>query len=304
MTSAVTSEKVRIGALILGRGGVNQYSTQYYIDRRQQQNQAWSRVVQDCFPCFDSCSWEEPRLEGHPGKPVILKSYVEDVEQAIYNARHLDSLGQRKEWRITSSGITFFLLLTTVFLVGSLKVLMSSTEKVHSWLTLIESVSAFAAVVFRSIQILVLYWQEREVRRSLEVTAWGDGTVTRGRPLSLFILIWIYGIIQVFACAAIICGSMLFTYHSMRTWTLLSNGVSVFLISEFLSALLHRHLDSWRFQVKEDHLKLTLLEASDLFEDAWRKTRDDDMQNRVYRFKEAAISTFRLDTLRLAYIRK
>ena len=129
-------------------------------------------------------------------------------------------------------------------------------------------------------------------------------SVRRHYIVILFILIWVYGITQVFACCTVVAGSILLSFYSLRNWTILTNGIPVFLVSEFLSALMYRHLENWRFQVKEDHLKLTLLEATDLFEDAWRKTRDDEMQNRVYKFKEAATASFRLDTLRLSYIRK
>ena len=302
--TTVPPEKVHIGSLILGRGGVNQYCTRYFIDRRQQQGQAWFRVLQDCLPCIQGLYYEESRVEGDPGKVLSLKTYVEDVEQAIYEARHVDNVGKRREWRFVSGGITYFLLLITVFLVGTLKVLMEAPPKLKAWMTLAESFCAIFVVLLRTIQVLILYWREREERRSLEVTAWEDGTVTRGRPLSLFILMWVYGVIQAFACCVIVSGSILLSYYSLRDWTILSNGLAVFIISEFTSALVYRNLENWKFQVKEDHLKLTLLEASDLFEDAWRKTRDDDIQNRVYKFKEAIIASFRLDTLRLAHIRK
>ena len=60
----------------------------------------------------------------------------------------------------------------------------------------------------------------------------------------------------------------------------------------------------WCSEVVQDQLKIALLEATDLFEETWSKTRDSNIQNKVYNYKEAVSNAFHLDTLKLAYIRK
>ena len=109
---------------------------------------------------------------------------------------------------------------------------------------------------------------------------------------------------QILVCFAVVIGSLAFSALHKTEWTILTTGIPVFLVSELTSNILQRTLDVWRAETIQDHLRLTLIEASDIFEESWVKTKDSITQNKMFSFKEAVTTAFHLDTLRLAYIRR
>ena len=297
-------ETVRVGSLVLGRGSVYQYPTKYYIDRRFLPSHFFKKLVLECIPCLENQVFPQPSIEASPGSAIHLKQYVEDVEQAVYDNRLIDAMEKRKLFRLCTSHTVVVVLLIMTFLLAAIKSVASISENDKNWMTLFETNLAVLAVIVRIMQTLALYWRERETRMALEVCAWEDGTITRGRPLALYIIMGIYIMTQILVCFAIVIGSLCFSALHQTEWTILTTGIPVFLISELMSNILQRTLDVWRAETIQDHLRLTLIEASDIFEEAWVKTRDCNIQNKMFSFKEAITNAFHLDTLRLAYIQK
>lgn len=286
------------------RGSVYQYPTTYYLHRQRQPWSVTGGLLRDCFPCLQGKYFAEPMLEAHAGSQVQLKNYVEDIEQVIYDNRFLDNFGRGICWRLLSSGIVCFLLLSAVILLGSLKALLgeSFSERQQNVLILLESIIAVALVLVRVLQTLVLYWKEREIRHSLEVTSWDDGSVTRGRPLTLFILMWIYASVEVIVASAVIFGNIFCYLHHRPKWTLFTTVLPVFLVSEHFSAVLQRKLEVWHGLIKEDQSRLVLLEANKILQEMWSKMPDSQTRNKIYAFKEAVCRSFNLESFKLSYI--
>lgn len=297
-------ETVRVGSLVLGRGSVYQYSTKYYIDRRFQPNHILKKLILECIPCLENQVFPEPSMEASPGSQIHLKQYVEDVEQAVYDNRMIDNMEKRKLFRLFTSNTFIVVLLIMTFLLSAVKSVADLPEYDKNWMTLFETNLAVLAVIVRIMQTLALYWRERETRMTLEVCAWEDGTITRGRPLALYIIMGIYVMCQIFVCFAVVIGSLALSALHITHWTILTTGIPVYLVSELYSTILQRTLEVWRAETIQDHLRLALLEASDILEEAWVKTKDSSIQNKMFAFKEAITHAFHLDTLKLAYIRK
>ena len=271
------------------------------------QRQPWSiagGLFRDCLPCLHGKYFHEPMLEAHAGSNIQLKNYVEDIEQVIYENRYLDNFGRGICWRLVSSGIVCFVLLSGVILLSVIKALMKDdlSDVDKTAMTILETIFAVAMVVIRVLQTLVLYWKERELRHNMEVTSWDDGTITRGRPLTLFILMWIYASLQIIVTSTIIFGNVFCFLHGRPEWTLLTTVLPVFLFSEHFSGVLQRKLEVWHGVIKEDQVKLTLLETTKILQEMWSKMPDFDTQNKIYAFKEAISRSFNLEALKLSYI--
>ncbi len=281
-----------------------QYPTSYFLDRQRQPWSVCGGVVTDCLPCFTGRVCPEPMIECHAGAQVPLKHYIEESDHVIYHNRFLDSFGRGVCWKIISSGLSCFLMLSTVLILSLVKTLLSQriTDKDKTLMVVVESILSTLLVVVRMLQTLVLYWRERELRHQMEVTCWEDGTVTRGRPLSLFVLLWLYAATQCLVISSVIFGNLYFALHSRPEWTLFTCTLPVFLISEHFSHVLHSKLHLWHCVIQDDHAKLTLLETCKLLQEMWSKLPDFDTQNRVYAFKEAVWKSFHLETLRLSYM--
>ncbi len=235
---------------------------------------------------------------------VPLKHYIEDSDQVIYNNRFIDSLGRGICWRIISSGLSCFLILSTVLVLSLVKALLSNHIKDRDKILMVamECILSTLLVAMRLLQTLVLYWRERELRHQMEVTCWEDGTVTRGRPWSLFVLLWLYAATQCLVILSVIFGSIYFVLNSKPEWTLFTCALPVFLISEHFSHILQSKLQLWHYVIRDDHARLTLLETCKLLQEMWSKLPDFDTQNKVYAFKEAVWKSFHLETLRLSYM--
>ena len=286
------------------RGSVYQYPTSHYMYRQRQPWSITGGLLRDCLPCLQGKYFQEPMLEAHAGSNIQLKNYVEDIEQVIYENRYLDNFGRGICWRIISSGIVCFLLLSGVMFLSLVKVLIHEniSDTNQCVMTIMESIFAVAIVVIRVLQTLVLYWKERELRHNMEVTSWDDGTITRGRPLTLFILMWIYASLQVIVTSTIIFGNVFCFLHNRLEWTLLTTVLPVFLVSEHFSGVLQRKLEVWQGVIKEDQCRLALLETTKILQEMWSKLPDFDTQNKIYAFKEAISRSFNLETSKLTYI--
>ncbi len=281
-----------------------QYSTSHYLYRQRQPWSVGGGLLRDCLPCLQGRYFSEPMLEAHAGCDVTLKNYVEDIEQVIYENRFLDNVGRGVLWRTVSSGFVCFVLLAAILLLSVVKILQQDkiSEEHQNVMLLVESCVAVAMVMIRVLQTLVLYWREREVRHAVEVTAWDDGVVTRGRPLTLFVLMWMYASVEVIVVSSVVFGNTFCYLHAMPQWSLLTTAAPVFLVSEHCSALLQRKLEVWLGVIREDQFKLVLLETTQILQDMWSKIPDFDTQNKIYAFKEAISRSFNLESLKLTYI--
>ena len=171
-------------------------------------------------------------------------------------------------------------------------------------LTAVETILAFYCLAVRTLQTLTLYWRERALRHNLEVTAWDDGTVTRGRPLTLFIFVWVYLTVQIATLCSVVFGNLSVTVDGRPHFTVLTTTLPMFLVSEPLSANVQRRLEVWCGDIVRDHLRLALIESRDVFDEAWHKLKDFETQNRIHMFKEAVAKSFSLERYRLTYMIK
>ena len=288
------------------RGHVYQYSTAHYLDRTQRSDGVWGTLVRSCIPCCVRTErFTEDKVESSPGAAIELSQYLTDVEHQTFNNNWLDSTRRSSVWKCMSSGLLVYMSLLGCFLCGVLPLLVADMED-ENGLGAAAIVACFLglySVIVRLIQSLTRYWRERELRHNTEVCAWGDGTLTRGRPLSMFVCMIVYVSIQGIVLVGVLTSTVLLVHYGHSKWSVLTITLPVIMFSEVPSSMLHLALDQWIAGVNEDHLTLALLETTDLLDQAWFKIRDFDTQNRIYTFREALIRHFRLDTLRMTYMK-
>ena len=219
--------------------------------------------------------------------------------------RTLDGLSSLRAWRWTSSPLLIWMMLIALFVLACMKNTVPLEDSRHmTALTGLETICGFYCLIVRTIETLCLYWRERKLRHNLEVTAWDDGTVSRGRPLSLFICIWMYLSIETALLLCVLFGNLVLAVNEMSHWTLLTTTMTVLVISEPLTCLTQRHLVVWNARIMEDHLRLTLIESMDLFEEVSCKLKDFETQNKIYAFREAVSKSFQLERYKHSYMIK
>ena len=247
----------------------------------------------------------ENTIESHPGTLIDLSTYITNVEHQVFTNNSLDSVRHSSVWRFLSSGLLVYMALLSCFLCGILPLLTADADDVNGLgaSAIVACFTGSYAVLIRLIQSLTRYWNERELRHNTEVCAWGDGTITRARPLTMFVCLSVYVTVQVMLLAGILISTVLLVHFQHSKWSVLTIALPVFFISEIPSSMLHIALDHWISGVKEDHLTLALLESADILDQAWYKIKNFNVQNKIYTFREAIIRHFRLDTKRMTYMK-
>lgn len=202
-----------------------------------------------------------------------------------------------------SSGLVVWAILTLTFLIGCLKCFHHTMDDEHAAvLTATETLLAVYCITIRTLQTLILYWRERFLRHNLEVTSWDDGTVTRGRPLTLFIFVWIYLTLQIATLCSVVFGNLSVTVNGRPHYSVLTTTLPLFLVSEPLSGNVQKRLEVWCAEIVQDQLRLTLIESRDILDDVWHDLKDFDTQNKIHMFKEAMAKSFSLERYRLTYM--
>ena len=272
----------------------------------------WNSLLNHCVPCCLYVPWcmygricTDTKVESSPGESIDRSAYVSAIEHRQFTNHKLDSVKRSAIWRTFSSAILVYISLVTCFLSGILPLILSVGT--HSRVALeppaiVACFSGMFVVLIRTLQTLVKYWYERELRHSTEVCAWGDGTVTRARPLSLFICIMVYTIGQVILVVGILIATIFIIEYNHTIWFPFISTTPVFLLSEPISLVLHQVMENWIAGINQDYLKISLLEASDLLDAAWFKTKDSELQQKLYNFREAIIRHFKLDSLKMTYM--